>query len=235
MKLAVISDLHLGPGGRADGFGHRDAEFLKFLDHLEDNFEQVILLGDIWETLTSLRPLDAVAGLRASRAAHPEIARRLEGPRYRWVHGNHDLVAGPLGLAPAELTLEVGRTRLLFTHGHLYDVIVRRARWMSELGVWLGGWLRRLGLSPMYRLFEGLDRWRDGYHSTVGASHFQTWAAALARRRGADVVITGHTHVAQRAEIGGQLFLNSGSCTAGRFSFLSLDTAAGQYAVCRAW
>lgn len=235
MKLAVISDLHLGPGGRADGFGHRDGEFLRFLTHLERNFEQIVLLGDVWETLTSLRPRDAVAGLRASRAAHPELAARLETPRYRWVHGNHDLVAGPLGLAPPELVIRAGRTRILFTHGHLHDVIVRRARWMSELGVWLGGWVRRLGLSPMYRLFERADRWRSGHHGAKGALGFQRWAAALARSRGAEVVVTGHTHVAARTEVDGHLFLNSGSCQGGRFSFLSLDTATGTYAVCSGW
>ena len=55
MEIAVISDLHLGTGGAADGFGHDDAEFLRFLSFLERNFERVILLGDIWETLQSRR------------------------------------------------------------------------------------------------------------------------------------------------------------------------------------
>ena len=31
MEIAVISDLHLGTGDAADGFGHEDGEFLKFL------------------------------------------------------------------------------------------------------------------------------------------------------------------------------------------------------------
>src|SRR6478735_9678780 len=37
MEIAVISDLHLGTGGAADGFGHDDGEFLKFLTFLEKN------------------------------------------------------------------------------------------------------------------------------------------------------------------------------------------------------
>ena len=194
-----------------------------------------MLLGDIWETLVSLRPRDAASGLRAARAAHPELAARFESPKYRWVHGNHDIVAGPLGLAPPELELRAGKTKILFSHGHLYDVIVRRARWMSELGVWFGGWLRRLGLSPMYKLLEGLGSWRSGHNAVDGAPGFQRWAAQLARARGADVVITGHTHVAARSEADGHLFMNSGSCTAGRFSFLDLDTSAASYLVRRAW
>ncbi len=34
MEIAVISDLHLGAGDSADGFGHEDSEFLKFLEFL---------------------------------------------------------------------------------------------------------------------------------------------------------------------------------------------------------
>ncbi len=41
MHISVISDLHLGSGGAADGFGHDDAEFLSFLDFLEGNFEKI--------------------------------------------------------------------------------------------------------------------------------------------------------------------------------------------------
>ena len=78
MKLAVISDLHLGAGDLADGFGHDDGDFLRFLTFLERNFERVILLGDIWETLQSRRLGSAREELLLARATHPEIARRFE-------------------------------------------------------------------------------------------------------------------------------------------------------------
>ena len=45
MQIAVISDLHLGAGGAADGFGHDDGDFLRFLRFLERNFERIVLLG----------------------------------------------------------------------------------------------------------------------------------------------------------------------------------------------
>ena len=94
MEIAVISDLHLGPGGAADGFGHDDSDFIRFLAFLEANFERIVLLGDIWETLTGSLPGDPRAELLAARLAHPEIARRLSRPVYTYIHGNHDLVAG---------------------------------------------------------------------------------------------------------------------------------------------
>ena len=80
-RSIFISDLHLGLGDRTDGFGHEDGAFLRFLRHLEANFERIVLLGDIWETLTGPRWGDAAASLSAARAAHPEIARRFAGAR----------------------------------------------------------------------------------------------------------------------------------------------------------
>src|SRR4051812_40980122 len=120
MQLAVISDLHLGRRGPTDGFGHDDAEFLRFLTFLEGNFEQIVLLGDIWETLTGTLPGHAADELRAAQAAHPELARRFRRRKYRHVHGNHDLVARDVGV-PEEITLRADGVRLLFTHGHQGD------------------------------------------------------------------------------------------------------------------
>jgi predicted phosphodiesterase len=230
MKLAVISDLHLGAGDRADVFGHDDADFLRFLKFMEGNFERIILLGDIWETLQSRRLGSALQELELGKAAHPEIARRFERPKYRYVHGNHDIVAGVLGV-PEELHLEADGVRLLFTHGHQNDDLVMRRRWLSELGVWLGGWIRRVGLSAFYRLCAHIDDLRGGLSLDGARCAFQQWAVGEAARREYDVVVTGHTHLAARTEHGSRLFLNSGSCSEGQLSFLSIDTRRGDYAV----
>ncbi len=234
MKIAVISDLHLGAGGAADLFGHDDADFLKFLRFLEQNFERIVLLGDVWETLTGVRYGDPSAQLRTARRHHAEIARRLERPSYSYVHGNHDIVAATQGV-PEELSLEADGVRLLFTHGHQNDPIMRSARFVSEMGVWLGGWIRRIGLGPLYQLARAVDGLRGGAHPDASRCDFQRWAVRVARIRSADVVVTGHTHRATRAEHGDRLFLNSGSCAEGAISFLSLDTRAGNYAVHTKW
>jgi predicted phosphodiesterase len=231
MQIAVISDLHLGPGDRTDTFGHDDGEFLRFLRHLETNFERIVLLGDIWETLTGARFADQRQALAAARSAHPEIARRFAGERYRYVHGNHDLVAGAIEKVPERLVLRDSGTRILFTHGHHHDLIIRKARWLSELGVWLGGWILRLGLSPLYRVFSTLDMLRFGVAHDASRCSFQRWAMRLAQVSQTDIVVTGHTHVATRGEHGDRLFLNSGSCAEGRYSFVSMDTACGSYGV----
>jgi predicted phosphodiesterase len=230
MKLAVISDLHLGAGDLADAFGHDDADFLRFLKFLEGDFERIILLGDIWETLQSRRLGSALEELRLARATHPEIAKRFERPKYRYVHGNHDIVAGLLGV-PDELQVQADGVKLLFTHGHQNDDLVMRRRWVSDLGVWLGGWIRRVGLGAFYRLCAHIDDLRGGLALDGTRCAFQRWAVGEATRREYDVVITGHTHRAARTEHGLRLFLNSGSCSEGQLSFLSLDTRRGNYAV----
>jgi len=235
VKIAVISDLHLGPGGVTDSFGHDDGEFLKFLRFLEHNFERIVLLGDIWETLAGRRYGNPVAELAAVRHAHAEIARRFARAPYTYIHGNHDLVTGSLEAAPEELAIEADGTRVLFTHGHHYDVIIRKALWLSELGVWVGGWIRRLGWSPLYRILTRLDGVRGGQHVDGESSGFQRWAVGVAGMRSADVVVTGHTHHAARTEHGRRLFLNSGSCSEGKTSFVSLDTRSGRYGVHSSW
>jgi predicted phosphodiesterase len=235
MQIAVISDLHLGARDGADSFGHQDSEFLRFLGFLERNFERIVLLGDIWETLAGAFPGGSARELERARTAHPEVAARFRTPRYTYVHGNHDLAAAQVDGAPESLGLEADGTRMLFTHGHQNDGLLRHTRFVSELGVWMGGWMRRLGLNRAYDALAHLDEPRQAPSRDGRLRRFERWAVNLARARNADVVVTGHTHRATRAEHGSRLFLNSGSCSRGEISFVGMDTRRGEYAVHGAW
>lgn len=231
MNLAVISDLHLGRGGAADGFGHDDGDFLRFLDFLEENFERIVLLGDIWETLTGVLPGDHVSELRFAQDVHREIAARFRRAQYLNVHGNHDWVLGRVDGVPEEITLEVDGVRMLFTHGHQSDVLVSEGTMVSEYGVWLGGWARRLHLGPIYQLGTHIDSLVGGVSENSERCAFQRAWMSRAERREVDVMVTGHTHLATRAEHGARLYLNSGSCSEGNLSFLAMDTRRAQYSV----
>jgi UDP-2,3-diacylglucosamine pyrophosphatase LpxH len=235
MNVAVISDLHLGNGGASDMFGHDDAEFLAFLSYLERNFERVVLLGDIYETLTCASPFAQAEEFGRCRVAHAEISKRFDGPQYTYIHGNHDLVGANMVGAADQMRLNVDGVQLLFTHGHGFDFVERYARWVSVAGVWLGGWLCRMGLGPIMKAFDRLDHWQRGAHDDPRKCKFQQWAVDLARRQKADVIVTGHTHQGVVAEHGSHLFLNSGSCAEGEYSFLSIDTKSGQYAMNHSW
>lgn len=228
MQVAVISDLHLGAGDSADLFGHDDTDFIGFLTFLESNFEKVILLGDIWETLTATTNSGQIAALRSAQAAHREIHARFLRPKYTYVHGNHDLVAGKADGALDEYSLEVDGVRMLFSHGHQGDELCSRRRPMVEWSVWAGAWLRRLGLQFVYAYLAHLESTRL---VTTGGCRVRAWALGQAAHRSVDLVVTGHTHQPVKDEDGGRLFLNSGACARGRISFLSLDTSRGEYSV----
>jgi predicted phosphodiesterase len=230
--IAVISDLHLGPKDSTDVFGHSDARFTNFLRRLERGFDRVILLGDIWETLTPEQPFDHRGALRRAREAHPEIAQRLERPVYQYLCGNHDLVSHDVLGAQTELTLELDGCRLHFTHGHQHDWLIRRARWLSEILVWGGGLTRRLGWSFPYRVGAWLDTWICRSRAGGERDSFRLWALERAAEKEADVVVTGHTHVSERVTSGSRLYLNSGSCTEGSLSFLMLDPKRGRFELC---
>lgn len=228
MLVAVISDLHLGSGDRADAFQHEDNEFLTFLSYLERNFERIVLLGDIWETLTAPKPGMQEYELLRAQAAHPEIHRRFQRSMYRYVHGNHDLVAGPVMGAPDEYSLSTDGVRLLFNHGHQGDGLCTGARFLSEFGVWAGGWLRRGGFHGTYSSLASLEHLRS---QRSEACSVRRWALSHGENRAADIVITGHTHKATKAHAGARLFLNSGTCSHGNISFLALDTRRHNYEV----
>jgi len=234
-SIAVISDLHLGRRGGADAFRHDDGEFLKFLDFLEQSFSSVVLLGDIWETLRCKRPLMHGLELARVRAAHPETAARFRRPAYRYLHGNHDIIAATADPAPTDWSTTVAGSRLYFTHGHHYDWLWQQAKWLGELGSWTGGWLLRMRLKPLFRTFDQIDQRVRGARPEPEHCAFQRWAVELARKREADVVVTGHTHLGVRAEHGDRLFLNSGSCSQGKFSFLSIDPTRGDYSLHTTW
>lgn len=225
MKIAVISDIHLGGGGPQDSFGHDDYDFLRFLQFLEANFEKVILLGDIWETLTA-PPSAQLYELQIAQGAHPEIAKRFREPPYSYISGNHDLVSEvALGALP-DYSLKVDGLRLFFAHGHQGDFWCFKTKKTSEYGVRVGAWLARNGLKTVRKAFTVLEQCRD-----AGNRGLKSWAAS----QKADIVVTGHTHIAEKAENGDQLFLNSGHCDQGNLSFLALDTKSLSFGVHRSF
>lgn len=235
MRIAVISDLHLGRGDVADPFGHDDAQFLRFLRHLEGSHERIVLLGDVWELLRGVLPGRERDELRRCREAHPEIAKRFDTDRYVYVHGNHDLAARDLVAAPEEWCLEADGMRLLFMHGHRHDWLVRNAFGLTKVGIWLGGWLARLRLQPVVNAIDRFEQRLRRVSPDPATCSFQEWAMNLAAARGVDVAVTGHTHLDAVSPHGGRVFLNSGTCSEGRTTFLSIDTRRTSFEVLRSW
>ncbi|MCB9744572.1 MAG: metallophosphoesterase family protein [Alphaproteobacteria bacterium] len=225
MRLAVLSDLHIGASARADAFGHDEDEFLRWLDALEREHDGVLLLGDVYQCDHGLRPGHRAAGrlLERARARSPRLSARFEAPHYRWVHGNHDLITRDALGAPERLRLG----QALFLHGHQFDPLIQRQRRVSAAATWASGRLRAAGLSPLAQSLEDQDVAIKARRYQTPEGPYARGAEALMAETGASLVVMGHTHVRVVLELAGGRLANTGTCSRGRREGLSVDTETG--------
>ena len=84
----IVSDLHMGDKGPRDNFAHmsdgkREWEFNRFLDHVESQKGQLVILGDLFELWQG----------NVSRVVtcRPKLIDRLHRMKAIYVIGNHDI------------------------------------------------------------------------------------------------------------------------------------------------
>lgn len=230
MRIAAISDLHIGATAWTDTFGHVEDAFLSWLDRLEARHDRIVLLGDIYQTDHGLVPGRKTARRLLDRARERLAAftRRTAEPQYVWVHGNHDPVtAEVLGAAQSVVLGEPG-ARVLFTHGDGYDPVIRSIPRLSATGTWFAGRTRALGLRRLAEHMEDKDVAVKAARHLGSAGPYAEGARALMREQDLSVVVMGHTHVPARVELPEGTLANTGTCSRGRFMGVSVDTATGE-------
>jgi UDP-2,3-diacylglucosamine pyrophosphatase LpxH len=215
MRIAVISDLHIG----ADEFS--PTGFGDFLDHLEREHDEIILLGDVFECYFPALPWRALAQYDGLDRLHRDITHRFRSAKYTMLSGNHDMVVRRARGIPSKTERAHNGYRILLSHGHENEsafgstVKVR----LVELYMWLVYRLKRVGLPALYHYSYRMDyerNMKDG-----GAAHLE--AARHLVRRGYDVVVFGHTHVPRHVELReGGTYINTGDCVRRRM-YASLD------------
>ena len=217
MRIAVISDLHIGAEDfRPDGFG-------EFLDHLEREHDEIILLGDVFECYFPVLPWKALAEYDRFDRLHHDITRRFRSAKYTILSGNHDMVVRWARGIPSRTERGGPGYRILLSHGHEHEPAYRTWARMHfvALYMWLVYRLKRLGFPALYEFSYRRDyelNMKDG-----GAAHLE--AARGLVRRGWDVVVFGHTHVERHVELrGGGTYINTGDCVRRRM-YASLDLA----------
>jgi len=194
-RYVLVSDLHLGHGGKADDFRRNEATLALALDYYDANRFVLVLLGDTEE----LWQFD-IAEIKARY--EESIYRRIRGfaPDRLWrVFGNHDFEWGsPLDPAlpdPArthgvpegiKLTDVAGRPRILLVHGHQGTHLSDYKSWSSRY------WVR------MYRKIEPVARFlglvkNPSLPASPIAKDFERVRYEWAKREGV-MLICGHTH-----------------------------------------
>jgi len=235
MRIAAISDLHLGFGDRADRFGHKPSEMLAFLDDLEAQHDLIVVVGDLYETWQGRRLGDMRATFAEIRRTYPKLSARMSTAPYRLIVGNHDPLVEEEG-ATRQLEIVADGVRMLFTHGHQWDPPLKRTKPLAYTFAFSTGVLNRLdgrAASVVKGLRDRLER-RYLYNATVSEAtqgqglprcpYLRGATALLEHRADVDVIVCGHTHVPARYETPFGTYLGCGALAGGHWSWVELDT-----------
>ncbi|MBN3039787.1 MAG: metallophosphoesterase, partial [Candidatus Omnitrophica bacterium] len=222
MKV-FISDLHLGDGSRTDDFS-RDRELLEFLDFIETEDAELIILGDFLELWQA--DLDRIL------FAHAKVIERLLklNGKLTYVIGNHDYIPfiryTELGLGVCQ-EYHSSSLALIAEHGHKYDIFNRYKNPLRAVQ-WPPGMYFTLAVAYLERFIHpDIDQWAKNailrfddftqkaisLKNKVNPSsseyvkrggHFGEFTRAVKAHiaKGIKVVVFGHTHNAQLEAIG---------------------------------
>ena len=228
MRIAAISDLHIGAHGPSDPFRHREDDFLRWLDAVEATHDHVVLLGDVWQCDHALRtgPTAEADQLAAARARLPRLTARFDGPGYHLVAGNHDAVAATALGARDRALFEADGFRALFVHGHQLDPVIGAAPRVSAAATWFAGRVRAAGLRAVAERLEDQDVTVKHRRFCGPDGPYVQGALALLAEAGAQAVVLGHTHMPEWHTVPAGIVANTGTCSRGRFMGVSVDTAA---------
>ncbi len=224
VRALFLSDIHLGAKG---------CQAEKLLEFLRDyDADMIYLVGDIvggWQ-------------LRSSwhwPQAHNDVVQKIlrkarKGARVVYIPGNHDEFLRDFygthfgDIEVVEHTIHVGADgrRYLIVHGDLFDVVIRRARWLALLGgkaydlaiavnTYFNA-IRRVFRLPYWSLSEWAKLKVKNAVNFIG--EYERALAGEASRHHVDGVICGHIHHAVIREESGLIYVNCGdwmeSCTA---------------------
>ncbi|HEY0261407.1 MAG TPA: UDP-2,3-diacylglucosamine diphosphatase [Chitinophagales bacterium] len=218
IKLAVISDTHLGT------YGCHAEELNKYLKSI--NPEMLIINGDfidIWQLSKSYFP-----------DAHWKVIKRvinmmMKGTKVIYLTGNHDEALRRFSGAQMEnftledkLVLELDGKKMWFFHGDVFDVTMQHSKWLAKIGGqgydllilvnrFVNAVLKRFGREKI----SLSKKVKDSVKAAVKhISNFETTAAEIAIENKFDYVICGHIHEPVMrtfvGENGSVKYLNSG-------------------------
>lgn len=235
MRVAVLSDLHIGCPPVRGAFGHPPAAFDAWLGQLLDSHDHVVLNGDVFQADHQLRwgRGSETAAVRRALNHHPWLRARLDDPRVRLLRGNHDDVTAELLGAGRVATFSGAAGALVVTHGDHADPLIGQAPGISALATWTSGRLRRLGLHGLSTWLEGRDISLKGARFGGVEGPYALAASALLREHDAQVVVFGHTHIACLQVLQDGIYANPGSASLGRKAWLSVDLGEGRLRVMR--
>lgn len=227
MKLAAISDLHIGARERTDGFRHDEAAFLSFLDGLEAAHDRIVVLGDLFQAEHGWWFGDAIGARELAAAQHRAAAlwQRVQRAPYIYIHGNHDHVAQSHAGARTSWRVIADGFAVLFIHGHQFDPMLRFLYPAARFGTWFSGRARSVGLGRFADWLEHKDVVVKAQRFSGPGGPYARAARRLLRHQRVDAVVMGHTHTPERVDLPEGVLANTGTCSLGQRMYVTIDTA----------
>ncbi|MFP4556181.1 MAG: metallophosphoesterase family protein [Bacteroidales bacterium] len=226
MNLLVISDLHIDNGDKFGAFGWKPKRFIKALDTVieQNEIDKVVLNGDIFE----LYKYNFNDVYRWNR----ELIGYFNKREFVYIRGNHDIF-NPL--AKESLTISNGKGQTIYIeHGHNADFLngTKLGRFISIAA--FNALKKLIKLQWIEKLYFRVIEWDDQINRIPKKYNtFRYLNYALKLLRNYDVVILGHTHKLEAHKTyylnTKKIYLNTGSCSLGRFQAVILDTETLKY------
>ncbi len=211
----IVSDVHLGSSvSRAKELEETLREW---------RFKKLILLGDIFDDLDFNRLTeehwDLLSYIR-------ELSRSESDVEVVWIKGNHDELLSRV--ASSFLGIEVHRERKwelrgkthLAIHGHQFDRFLVNNKLLSDIASAFYLFLQKIDMEQQRfsRIVKRMSkRWLRLSEKVAGA------AIRYGKRKGADVVFCGHTHLALEKHPNGIDYFNTGCWTDIPSTFATID------------
>jgi predicted phosphodiesterase len=226
MNILVLSDLHIDPH---DSFGIFQWDETDLIEQIENminiySIEKVIFNGDTFELLKY--------SFEDVRKTNPVLMEYFKRENFIFIRGNHDIV-NDFGLLYYRI-INSQRQTIHIEHGHNADWFdgTRFGRTISKFGLSL---LRRMSYSKSLMKFYfkliDLDNQISQIPKRYNTIKYLTYALNLLKEH--DVVILGHTHKLESHHTyylnKKKRYLNSGSCSLGRFQGIIMDTETLKY------
>ncbi len=227
MNLLVISDLHIGNNDYFETFGWKAKDFMDAIERIryEHGVNKVILNGDIFELYKySFREI--------YEKNHKLVNYLLNQKDFIFLKGNHDAIC-PHGEERFVMENTEGQ-KIYVEHGHSADFMngTRLGRRMQTWGFNLLRWGSKakwiLGIyQRILEIEESINKIPKRYDSIRYLTH------AMRLLKQYDVVILGHTHKIESHKTyylsNKKLYINSGSCSLGRFEAVLINTVTLKY------
>lgn len=221
MNILVISDLHLGNNDRLDTFGWKPDAFIRALECLQETYQisKIVLNGDVFE-LYKYR-------FEEAQACHAQLINYLLKKQSVFIKGNHDALS-PMGQDSYVFENQEGKT-IYIEHGHSVD-FMNGSRIGRTIHRVFFNFLKYLAQQNwvLNLYFDIVEKTEQVNHIPKKYDSYKYLKYALKLLKTYDMVVLGHTHKIEAHKTyylnSKKRYVNSGSCSLGRFQGLVINT-----------